>query len=183
MIGILVDYLIEIFDSPLFPDFFTLKEDGALFQQAGLQAGLGFRTAAETYDLLTAETEPQTAEVLGYADQNANEQWDENEPLVIPPWGALDAESDAVAWAFAEVFSRLADSFLDYTDFDTNPEEPQPFYLAYLNPLIDAFGLPPLIPDWDFLVIDFGAAYVDVDPTALRDAIVLILNLLNAFLP
>jgi hypothetical protein len=183
LLGVLVDYLLRLFDNPLYPDFFTLKNNAADYKAAGLETGLGWLHAAETFKLIVAETSPQTNEVLGYDDLNNNQSWQENEPLIIPPWGPLPADENAAAWAFAKLFQQLANSFLDYTEYDTDPDNPQPFHLAYLNPVLEALGLPGLIPDLDFLIIDFGASYRDADPTGLRDTIVFILHILDLLLP
>jgi hypothetical protein len=181
--GQIVDILLELFDNPLFPDFFTLKDSGDPYKAAGLKLGLGFLHARETYDLMVAPGETGEQEVLGYDDLNGNLQWDSNEPYVVPPWGALDYGQNQTAIAFRDIFGHLANSFLDYTTYDSDPANPQPFKLSYLNPLLVALGLPALIPDWDSLSIDFGASYRDADPTSLRDSIVAVLNLLDAILP
>lgn len=183
LIGLIVDYLLQLFDNPLHPDFFTLKDNAVPFREAGLKVGLGLRHATETYELIIAEEMDQTNDVLGYDDLNGNLQFDENETLKIPHWDVLTEEEDTVAWAFYGVFADLAASFLDYTEYDLDPETAQPFRPSSLNQLLVAFGLPALIPDWDFLAIDFGAMYRDADPTAFRDRLVIILKLVDAFLP
>lgn len=183
LIGLIVDYGLMLLDDPVFPDFFTLKGDGEPYRAAGLNMGLGFRRAAETYALILAEQSSQENEVLGYDDFNGDQQWQESEHLVAPPWDVLDDEQNDLAWAFHELFTQLADSFLDYTEYDSDPENAQPFQLYYLNTLLEALNLPPLIPDWDFLEIDFGASYRDADPTNLRDTLVGILHILDLFFP
>ena len=183
LLGLIVDYALALVDDPMFPDFLTLKNDAADFKAAGLETGLGWYNAADTFALLIAETGSQDNEVLGYDDANGNLQWDENEHLIIPSWGVLDDEQNNAAWAFHNLFGHLADSFLDYTVYDTDPENPQPFKLFYLNEVLDALGLPGLIPDWEFLTIDFGAMYRDADPTAFKDQLLAILYLIDAFLP
>ncbi len=183
VIATLVDYMLRLFDNPLYPDFFTLKDDGQAFVDAGLKLGLGCRHGQEVFALLVAEQGGQENEVLGYADLNGNGVWDAGEPLVVPPWGELDAAQMEAADAVRVVLGQLADSFLDYGEYDLTPGVPEPFRLAYLNPLLRAFGIPGLIPDMDALVIDFGAAYQDVDPTALRDTIVTILHIAELLLP
>ncbi|NLH50006.1 MAG: hypothetical protein GX444_15610 [Myxococcales bacterium] len=183
LLGVLVDDLLRLFNNPLYPDFFTLKDDAAPFKAAGLKTGLGFRHTEETLKLILAEEGDQSNEVLGYDDQNGNQQWDEGEGLIAPPNGVLTDEENVQALAIAQLAGHLADSFLDYTDYDNNPAESQPFRLAYLNDVLTAFGLPALIPDLDALVIDFGAAYRDANPTSLRNTIRTILLLLDSFLP
>ncbi len=182
LLGVIVDYGLLLFDDPIFPDFFTLKNNAVPFREAGLQLGLGLRNAAETYREMITETDEKD-EVLGYDDTNDNGKWDEGEHLVVPPYGTLDDEQNAQAWAFAGVFDHLADSFLDYTDYDDDPNTATPFKLSYLNPLLQSFGIPGLIPDNELLQIDFGAAYRDADPDQLKNTIVLILTLLDSFLP
>jgi len=183
VIGDIVNLALELFDNPLFPDFFTLTDNGAPFQAAGLMTGLGWLHASETYSWMTKDSGDVATEVLGYADLNGNHKWDANEPLVVPPFGALDAGADKVAWAAQGVFQHLANSFLEYTPYDTDPGVPQPFKLSYLNPLLQALGLPALIPDTPLLEIDFGAAYHDANPTKLRDEIVAVLQILHALFP
>ena len=183
LIGLVVDYLLAMIDDPIFPDFLTLKDDAELYRTAGIKVGLGFRRAAQTYALMVSDQESQDNEVLGYQDLNGDREWSENEPLIVPPWGVLDGEQNEAAWVFEELFGQLADSFLDYTEYDSDPDNSQPFRLAYLNPVLDTLGLWGIIPDWDSLVIDFGANYRDADPTALRDQLVLILKIADMFLP
>jgi len=183
IIGAVIDIGLALLDDPAFPNVFTLKEDGALFKAAGLKMGLGWANAAETYSLIIAETTPQTAEVFGYSDLNGDSAWQENEPLYLQPWEELNEHDNQVAWEFRDVFQSLADSFLDYTEYDTDPENPQPFNLSELNVILHAIGLPSLIPSWALLDIDFGAAYRDADPTAFRDTLVAIFNLLDPLFP
>jgi len=95
----------------------------------------------------------------------------------------LDEDQTAALEAFDELFEKLANSFLDYTEFDSDPANASPFNLSDINPILEVFGLPALIPDWDLLDIDFGANYVDPDPDFLRDDLIRILNLAALFLP
>jgi len=183
MLGLIVDYGLLLLDDPIFPDFLTLKDDAEPYRAAGLELGLGFLNAKETYETMIAETGGETDEVLGYDDPDGDGVWQEGEHLIVPPWGILDDAQNQQAWAFRDVFSHLADSFLDYTDYDTDPDNPQPFKLAYLNPLLESFGLPGLFPDIPLFQIDFGASYRDADPTQVKDTLVLILKLLDMFLP
>ncbi|MDP8222654.1 MAG: hypothetical protein P9L99_04785 [Candidatus Lernaella stagnicola] len=183
VIGTIVDYLLRLFDNPFYPDFFTLKDDGQLFVDAGAKVGLGFQHAEEVFALLVAETGGQENEVLGFADLNDDGIWQPGESLVVQPWGELDQDEMQAADAFRVLFGQMAASFLDYSEYDSTPGTPEPFRLAYLNPILRAFGIPGLIPDSDLLVIDFGAAYQDVDPTSLRDTLVTILRIADLFLP
>jgi len=182
-LGELVNLLLQLFDNPLFPNFFTPIDGGAPYQAAGLMSGLGLLHASETFSWMTKDSGNPATEVLGYDDANGNHQWDQSDPLVVPPWGALDTESNNVAWAAQGVFLHLANSFLEYTAYDTDPGVPQPFKLSYLNPLLEAFGLPGLIPDWSFLEIDFGKSFHNADSTSLRDEIVAILKILHLLFP
>jgi hypothetical protein len=181
--GNFVNLLLELFDNPLFPDFLTLKDNAAPWKAAGLEAGLGFLHASETFTMMTKESGTPAGTVLGYDDLSGTHQWNPNDPLIVPSWGDLTPSENQVAWAIQGVLQHLAASFLDYTAYDIDHGVPHPFLLSYLNPLLTAFGLPAIIPDWSFLSIDFGKSYYDADPTGLKTKIVTILQILHDLFP
>jgi hypothetical protein len=178
-ISIYVDYFTNLLNEPAYPDFLTFGEEGIEeLKAAGLELGLGFSGATET--LASMRTGVPNQEVLGYDDVNGNDAWNAGEPYVVPSYGALDADQMAMAEALDGVFAAVGASFLDYTPFDNDPDNPSPFDLTDLNPVLVALGIPGFLPS---LEIDFGANYLDPDPEFLRDDLLTILNVAAFVLP
>jgi len=183
-IGQLVDILLAMFTDPQFPDFFTLPEDEvSRFQDAGLHMAESMNELELMFQAIEEETDAQTLDVLGYEDLNSNGQYDEGEPYRMPAIGVFNEQDMAIAAALRFAAGELRDSLWDYTEFDPDPDTVDPFHLSYLNPLLQALGLPPFIPDWPALTIDVGAMYANPGHDELKNTIVTVLRILDLFLP
>jgi hypothetical protein len=77
----------------------------------------------------------------------------------------------------------MRDSLWDYTEFDTDPDNADPFALNTINELLKALGYPPLIPAWDILELDLGAIYATPGSDGLKSTLILILQIADLFLP
>ena len=182
VLSIVVDILLGLLNDPGHPEFLTFGAQGIdEVKLGGLTAGLGFLAAHET--ILAMRDDLGDQEVLGTLDENGNGTWEIGEPYQVPPYGSLDDDQTEMLYEFDQLFLSLASSFLDYTPYDPNPDQVTPVNLSVFNVLLRAFGLPSLIPDWDFLTVDFGAMYVDPDVDFIRNELTRILNLMAAFLP
>ena len=182
VVSIVVDILLALINAPGYPDFLTLGQDGVEeMQGAGLMVGLGFLTAHETIEAMYTDMGPR--EVLGFADFNDNGQIDVGESYTVPGFGLLDSDQEELLNDFDQLFYSLAQSFLDHTQYDLDPNNVTPFNLSGLNTLLKALGLPSLIPDLDMLDVDFGGLYLNADTNFIKNELNLILNLLALVLP
>jgi len=182
IISIIVDMLLDMMNNPAYPDFLTYGEQGVEeVQVAGATMGLGFIAAHETIENMRNDMGDQ--EVLGSVDYNENGIWDYGEPYIVPVFGELDSDEEEALAAFDQLFFALGQSFLDYTEYDNDPQSATPFCLCELNPLFDVLNIPLFFPDIDLFTIDIGALYVDPDTDFIRDELKLILNLLALVLP
>jgi hypothetical protein len=180
---ILVDVLQTMLTDPSYPDFLTLPvENIPQLQEAALYLAESMNRILLTLDAIEAEEGDQSTDVIGYDDLNGNQRFDPNEPYKLPGFGSLDDETMEIVAAFRFVAEKLRNSLWDDTEFDIDPETRSPFNLSYLNPLLAAFGWPPLIPDWDLFDIDFGAMYADPGTDGLRRTLLLILQLAEIIL-
>jgi hypothetical protein len=179
-----IPILIGLIDDPAYPDFLTLPAENVPQMK---DAGLRIAESLEQFRLIFPAIESeagadQATDVFGYDDLNGNDQYDEGEPYRIPELGSLNAGQMATVNALRYAAVKLRDSFWDYTEFDVDPDAPNPFRLSYLNPLLQAFGLPALIPDWPFLQIDFGAFYADPGADGLKQLLLQILRIAEAII-
>lgn len=183
-IGQLVDILLATFTDPQYPDFFTLPpENIELFQSAALHMAESMDELLMTFEAIEADRDPQDEDVLAYVDRIANGRYDEGEPYRMPGVGVLDRQAMEAAGALRVVAEQFRNSLWDYTEFDLDPANADPFHLAYLNPLLDAFGLPPIIPDIPELWIDFGAMYQNPGHDEFKQTIITILQIASLILP
>ncbi|NLH47389.1 MAG: hypothetical protein GX444_02185 [Myxococcales bacterium] len=174
-----IPILINLFEDPAYPDFFTFPaENIPQIQDAGLRLAEAMEQFRLVFPAVEGEAgEDQATDVFGYDDQNGNQKYDAGEPYRINGYGSLDADQMEIVYALRYVATKLRDSFWDYTEYDVDPDNPNPFHLSYLNPLLQAFGLPALIPDWSFLQIDFGAFYADPGSDGLKQLLLSILRI------
>ena len=177
-----VDIIMDLLTDPGYPDFLTIPAENAeVFKEAGLQVGDGLNAWLATFEAIEAGTGDQTERVIGYDDANDNGVYDQGEAYVFPHYGALDQEQMEWALALLPVMESLRDSFWDGTVSDVDPNNPNPFQANTLNGVLNLLGIPSLIPA--SLTLDIGAMYVDPAGTGLRDFLVTVGNILQAFLP
>jgi hypothetical protein len=164
-----IDLLIEIdrwldliLNDPIYQDALTLREEGAeSFRHAGEQIGRIFGEWATMIEMIAAEHDEQTDDVIRYVDQNGDGNWNEPEPLLVP--GVIELDY-ALAWVLHDLFLALK---VDFTDG-------YPFHLEELNPLLELFGLYPVILLIDVLdvlgvdSVELGAYFREVGPEGLR---------------
>ncbi|MCZ7582212.1 MAG: hypothetical protein M5R36_02140 [Deltaproteobacteria bacterium] len=134
----------------------------------------------EVYDQIRSETDDQSDDILAYADVNENNYYDVYDHFIIPPWGELDEDQQALALDFEAMFAALSAAFLDRTEYDEEPDVDTPFDIKNLNALLKAIGLPPLLPS---ATIDLASWWEDVDPTGFRDGLRSLVNILALVLP
>jgi len=180
-LGEVVDILLEMLNDPGHPYFLTIEEgEIPTYQKAGRDLGRGLLKLNEAFWAITQKPADNANDIFGYEDTNGNGQWDDGEPLRVPCVGALDETEMAWLYAIMDIAADMGNSFIDYSEYDPDPANPDPFDLATLNRILEVLGLSPIIPSVE---IDFGANYVDPDPTALRDSLVEILEFLDSILP
>jgi len=178
-----VDILQALLNDPMFPDFLTLPpENLADFQEAGLQLAGGFDAYLSMLDNIETDTHGRPEDVVGFVDLNGNGVWNYHEPYRIPGFGELDEEEMVLFEALRFAAEKLRNSLWDYTEYDVDPENLNPFHMAYLNPLLDALGLPPLIPDWGLFELDLGAVFADPGEDGFKDLLIIIVNLADLIL-
>ncbi len=180
-IGEVVDILLQMLNDPGHPLFLTI-EDGQVptYQKAGRDLGRGLLKLNEAFWAITQKPPDNADDIFGYDDTNGNGQWDSGEPIRIPCEGVLDGDEMEWLYAILAVAVDMGNSFIDYSEYDPDPANPDPFDLATLNGILELLDLPPILPSVE---IDFGANYVDPDPDALRDALIAILEFLDSILP
>jgi hypothetical protein len=179
----LVGVLLSAFEDPSYPDFLTLPpENVPQLQEAALMLAFSMDEFNNMFDAIDAEGGDQTTDVVGYDDANGNLEFDAGEPYRFPTLGALDEDEMALLGRLRTSALALRDSLWDYTEFDTDPENLQPFNLSYLNPVLELFELPPLIPNLTFLDIDLGGVYDDPGEDGLKQTVLTILRLAEIIL-
>lgn len=179
--SIIVDLMLRILQDPAFPDFLTLGDEGLEeLRRSQIDMGLGLRHGERTFDRIRDEDDEQSDDILAYADRNENGLYDEGEPFIIPHFGELDEEGMEAALAFETLFEALADSLLDNTEYDEDPETDTPFNLQDINPMLAAFGLWPILPSVE---IALNELFENADENGVRDDFENLLNLLQLVLP
>ncbi len=181
-VAAVVRLLLQMVDDPGHPDFLTMDESGVeQYRLAGLQLGLGMDHFLRTFSAMEEETDLQDDDVMGYVDLNGNRAYDAGEPFRIPHFGVLDEEGMEWVEALSGLVTSLRDSYLDQTEHDSDPENPNPFQVATLNPVLELLGLPGFIPP--NLALNLGNMYANPNPTGLKDALLGILRFLDLILP
>ncbi|MCC6156834.1 MAG: hypothetical protein IT350_02190 [Deltaproteobacteria bacterium] len=183
IISIIVDILDKILNDPAFPDFLTMADGGLEdYRKIQFELGLGFRAAADTFVTIRGETDDQVDDVLGYVDVNGDLAYEPDfDHYFVPGYGELDADGMSIAAAYENMFRDLGDSFLDNTEYDVDPANPNPFDFASLNALMRGAGLPPLLPSFDWALNEGFEG--DITEDGLRNTLRTIVNLLQTLLP
>ena len=175
----LVDALLDMLNDPDYPDFLYLSDEGfELLPQAGIEFGRGNIEVIAGFARVLQETDPQEDDIFAYSDENGNSRWDAGEPLVFPYIGRISDDQAPFIWSLLRVVELAGESMLDETEFDTS-SEPNPFPLDSINPLVESFGLPPILPAME---IDLGEFYRNPKREQLHDTLVLVLTLIKQFL-
>ena len=181
-IGLVTAMLIDLVADPDYPDFLTMSACGKeAFTEAGLRIGLGLDQWLRTFDAVTAETDDQADDILGYEDLDGSGTFDHGEPFVIPHFGVLGAEEMEVLEGVLVLVASLRDSYLDDTSYDPDPETRTPFCLSSLNPLLEVLGVPLVLPG--SVQIDFGAIYANPRPFRLKTTLLAVLHLVQLIFP
>ena len=182
IVSLIVDMIDRILHDPGFPNTFRIDPDYIdRMAESRLQIGSGLVGFKATLDAVRAETDPQDDDVLGYEDLNGSGHYDEGDPFVIPGLGPLDEQDMALTLGLEELTFDLGAAMLDRTELDLDPGQDNPFHLSSINKLLEAFDVPPIIPD--FLTVDVAAFYEDLNPDSIRDLLQMLVNLLQPFLP
>ncbi len=182
IVGLVVDILLDILKDPSFPDFLTVTAEGAEhFQNAGMELGDAFDAWSKVFPAVELETDDQSDDVITYDDLNANKARDEGENFIIPHFGVLDDEQMELLLALNDMAAAFRDTYYDYTEKDVDPDNPNPFPVKLLKPVVQYFGLPAfIVPD---VYIDMGAWYVDPQGSGFKDSLITILEIADIFLP
>ena len=182
IVSFVVDFIDRLLNDKGYPNFLRIDPDAMDdMAEARLKIGLGCVGLNGTLGVIKGETDPQDDDVLGYQDQNNNDRYDEGEPLVISDVGPLAEDSQKILNAVALVLSDLGIAFLDRTVYDAFPAQDNPFNLASLNILLDAFDTPPIIPSG--LTIDIAGGYENMQAYSVRDFLQRLIDLLKPILP
>lgn len=158
-----IDSFLElILNDPIYRDFLTLSENGEEYMEnAGVQIGMIFGHLATMIEMVAAETDDQTDDVIRYRDLNGDGIWNDPEPLIIPGIAEMEYQ---LAWIVHDLLVALK---VDFTDGYA-------FQLEVLIPLFDFLGLDELslaIRLMDLAGIDsleLGRVFREPDPAGLR---------------
>lgn len=180
-VAAVVEVLLDVLTDPGFPDFLTIPEENAeIAREAGMEVGNGLDKWLWTFDAINAETDDQADDAMGYVDLNGNHKYDPNEPYVIPHFEQLDAAQMDLNQDILEMVVGLRNTFWDYTEMDVDPNNPNPFRLKLITPLVEYAGLPGwIIPD---MTLDIGAWYLDPAGSGLKDTLIIVLRIVDLFL-
>ena len=181
-IGDVVDILKLILNDPGHPNFLTLSEEGVdLYRKCGLLIGDGFDDFLSTWLVIGTETDDQTDDVIGYVDIHPNGAYDVLEPYRLPHFGELDATEMAALFIIEEVAREFRMAYWDRTVRDLDPDNPNPLHLDVLNPLLEFFGIPGIIPP--DTTVPVGDWYAEPNPTAIRDFVTELVYVLDGLFP
>jgi hypothetical protein len=170
------EWLLLIFNDPGYPQFLTLTSGGAAdVAEAGSAWGAMYLHLNEAFTAMLEETDDQADDLFGYVDENANNAYDEGEPLRLPYFGQLDPPEDQALKGFVEVAIPLAYTTWDTGPFDVHPARPDYIWFSQFNFLLEAYGLPRILPPIPFR---FGPLYYNAGATTLKDALRSIMTLL-----
>ncbi|MDP8221993.1 MAG: hypothetical protein P9L99_01420 [Candidatus Lernaella stagnicola] len=193
------------------PDFLTFKDEESAqrIKNAGVELGSLFWRLHLMIESAYAETGAQDLATVRYIDSNRDNLGDpQSESLYIPAIGVLDP---GLTQGLDELAVLTASAFWDQTDYDTAPNIPNPFYIAYANGLLEGLDILPFVINKEFLEslgidipflgddfrivideipyilpIDVGPWFADPSPTGLKDLlwnIVQLWDVVAALLP
>jgi D-arabinan exo alpha-(1,3)/(1,5)-arabinofuranosidase (non-reducing end) len=165
-----IDMVIELLEDPDFPNFLALREEGyERMPRAGLGMGHAMDLYFQTIDEIRAEPQDESHDVTGYSDRNGNGTCDPDEFI----HGVFYSLPSDLHLELQQVELALRNSYWDGTVLDIDQDNPNPFVLDQLNPILRYFGWPALIPA---LKIDFGDIYANPEPAGIRDPLTKILK-------
>ncbi|NLH48253.1 MAG: hypothetical protein GX444_06575 [Myxococcales bacterium] len=155
-----------ILNDPIYREALTLdEEEGAdNVEQSGTQIGMIFGNIAKLIEMVAAETDDQSDEVIRYVDENGDGRWNDPEPLIIPGVVEMDYR---LAWIVHDICRALKVDFADG----------YPFHLEELNPLFNYLDLHFLTALIDLLdlagvdAVDLGQAFREPTSAGLRPAL------------
>ena len=166
-----IDMVIELLEDPDFPNFLALREEGYVrMPQAGLEMGYAMDFYFQAIDEIRTESQDESHDVTGCADRNGNGMCDADEFI----HGIFYSLPSDLHLELQQVELALRVSYWDVTELDIDPDNPNPFSLDRLNPILRYFGLPALLPALD---INFGDLYANPDPEGIRQSLTKILKL------
>jgi len=183
VLGRIIDVMLDILNDPDYPDFLILTDDGdETLQQAGIAFGFASLAFPNGFVLVRAETDDQADDVVAYVDRNGNGGYDEGEPYRVPIFGELTSEQSELIPLIEELCTRVGASFLDGTEYDLDPDNPNPFLLSDLNDLLVALGIlpSPLLPSIPF---DLGKPFREPTPDGLKNILIEIFTWLDGIFP
>ncbi|MCL4233430.1 MAG: hypothetical protein KJ042_02810 [Deltaproteobacteria bacterium] len=184
ILGAIVNVLIDMIGDPNYPDFLTMPPENVdELRMAGMSVGDGCDDFLSAWAAIEAETDDQSDDVIAFNDVNGDGMWNFGEPLIVPGVGELTAEQMDLVHGVRTMIEDLRNSFWDYTIKDVDPSASNPFPLADLNPILQALGIPPIIPDLGITRVDFGKTYVDPGYDEFKQTLLAILEIADSFLP
>jgi len=155
-------FLDLILNDPIYRDFLTLSDDGAAYlKHAGAQVGMIFGRLATMIEMVAAETDDQTDDVIRYRDQNGDGLWNDPEPLIIPGIAEMEYQ---LAWIVHDILVALKVDFADGYALQ----------LEVLIPLFDFLGLDRFslaVKAMDLMDLDsveLGRVFREPDAAGLR---------------
>lgn len=182
IISIIVDMLDRMLNDEAYPNLFRIEPDMTqLFEDSRIYLGTGMVEFKYTFDAIRSETDNQGDDVLAYLDANANGMYDPDEVFMVSGAGQFDKDTMALFTGLEALLFDLGAAILDRTEYDLHPAKDDPFHLSSLNVMLNAFGLPSLIPG--FITVDIASFYEDIEPNTFRNMLQTIINLLKLFLP
>ena len=157
-----IDMILEILSDPGFPDFLRLRDDGFWrMPRAGLEMGHALDLFNRATDAIRSEKQDEARDVSGCDDRDADGSCDPEEFI----HGLVYSLPSALHERLQVVELALRDSYWDGTELDGDPGNPNPFTLDRLDPILEYFGLAPLLPTWS---IDFGGLYGSPDSGGIQ---------------
>ncbi|MCB9477578.1 MAG: hypothetical protein H6684_02900 [Deltaproteobacteria bacterium] len=183
-ISIIVELLDRLLNDPSYPNFLGIDPDYfERIDQSRTYLGLGMLQLQQALDLVRAETDDQSDDVIGYADLNENEQWDSGEPFTLPTYGQFSEADMALVAGLEAMAQGWGAAFLEGTELDPDPENYNEMALALANPVLEALGISGFIPEGNLFTIDVASFFTDIQEDSIRGFLETFVNLLQIFLP
>jgi D-arabinan exo alpha-(1,3)/(1,5)-arabinofuranosidase (non-reducing end) len=173
MIIDVLDTILSLFDDENYPDFLRLTEDAQwLLPRAGLSMGQAFQYYHDGIGKILVEEIDATRDVTGCSDRNGDGLCAPSE-FIHGVFYSLPTELHEL---LMPVEISMRNAYWDDTELDVDPDNPNPFRVSKLNPILRYFGLPGILLP---IGLDLGEFYSDPNPDTVRSTAKIIIELLK----